>query len=147
MKTVFLLGRLIFGGFFLYSGLHHFQEKKALAQYAAAKNVPLPDIAVTASGAMLMLGGASILLGVKPKIGALAIAGFLAGVSPMIHDFWRTEDSQQRQNEMAHFMKNIAMLGGVMALMGMEEPWPVSLPVGQPSRLEQVKKYVRRVAA
>jgi putative oxidoreductase len=147
MKTVFLLGRLIFGGFFVYSGLHHFQEKKVLAQYAAAKNVPLPDIAVTASGAMLMLGGASILLGVKPKIGALAIAGFLAGVSPMIHDFWRTEDSQQRQNEMAHFMKNIAMLGGVMALMGMEEPWPVSLPVGQPSRLEQVKKYVRRVAA
>ncbi len=147
MKTVFLLGRLIFGGFFLYSGLHHFQEKKVLAQYAAAKNVPLPDIAVTASGAMLMLGGASILLGVKPKIGALAIAGFLAGVSPMIHDFWRTEDSQQRQNEMAHFMKNIAMLGGVMALMGMEEPWPLSLPIGQPSRLEQVKKYVRRVAA
>jgi putative oxidoreductase len=147
MKTVFLLGRLIFGGFFLYSGLHHFQEKKVLAQYAAAKNVPLPDIAVTASGAMLMLGGASILLGVKPKIGALAIAGFLAGVSPMIHDFWRTEDSQQRQNEMAHFMKNIAMLGGVMALMAMEEPWPLSLPIGQPSRLEQVKKYVRRVAA
>jgi uncharacterized membrane protein YphA (DoxX/SURF4 family) len=147
MKTVFLLGRLIFGGFFLYSGLHHFQEKKVLAQYAAAKNVPLPDIAVTASGAMLMLGGASILLGVRPKIGALAIAGFLAGVSPMIHDFWRTEDSQQRQNEMAHFMKNIAMLGGVMALMAMEEPWPLSLPIGQPSRLEQVKKYVRRVAA
>ncbi len=147
MKTVFLLGRLIFGGFFLYSGMHHFQDKKALAQYAAAKNVPMPDVAVTASGAMLMLGGASILLGVKPKIGALAIAGFLAGVSPMIHDFWRTEDSQQRQNEMAHFMKNMAMLGGVMALMGMEEPWPISLPIGQPSRLEQVKKYVRRVAA
>lgn len=147
MKTVFFLGRLIFGGFFLYNGLHHFQEKKALAQYAAAKNVPMPDIAVTASGAMLMLGGASILLGVKPKIGALAIAGFLAGVSPIIHDFWRTEDSQQRQNEMAHFMKNMAMLGGVMALMAMEEPWPVSLPIGQPSRLEQVKKYVRRVAA
>ena len=48
---------------------------------------------------------------------------------------------------MAHFMKNVAMLGGVMALMGMEEPWPISLPIGQPSRLEQVKKYVRRVAA
>ena len=96
MKTVFLLGRLIFGGFFLYSGLHHFQDKKALAQYAAAKNVPLPDMAVTASGAVLILGGASILLGVKPKIGALAIMGFLAGVSPMIHDFWRTEDNERR---------------------------------------------------
>jgi uncharacterized membrane protein YphA (DoxX/SURF4 family) len=147
MKTVFLLGRLIFGGFFLYNGVHHFQEKKALAQYAAAKNVPMPEIAVTASGAMLIVGGASILFGVKPKVGALALMGFLVGVSPMIHDFWRTEDGERRQNEMAHFMKNVAMLGGVMALMGMEEPWPMSLPIGQPSRLEQVKKYVRRVAA
>jgi uncharacterized membrane protein YphA (DoxX/SURF4 family) len=147
MKTVFLLGRLIFGGFFLYNGVHHFQEKKALAQYAAAKNVPMPEIAVTASGAMLIVGGASILFGVKPKVGALALMGFLAGVSPMIHDFWRTEDGERRQSEMAHFMKNVAMLGGVMALMGMEEPWPMSLPIGQPSRLEQVKKYVRRVAA
>src|SRR6185437_807773 len=99
MKTVFLLGRLIFGGFFLYSGLHHFQEKESMSQYAAAKNVPTPDIAVTASGALLLVGGASVLLGVKPKIGILAIMGFLAAVSPMIHDFWKTEDSQSRQNE------------------------------------------------
>jgi uncharacterized membrane protein YphA (DoxX/SURF4 family) len=82
MKTVFLLGRIIFGGFFLYSGLHHFQDKKQLAQYAAAKNVPMPDVAVTASGALLMLGGASVLLGVKPKVGTLAIMAFPAGVSP-----------------------------------------------------------------
>jgi putative oxidoreductase len=147
MKTVFFLGRLIFGGFFLYNGLHHFQEKKALTQYTAAKNVPLPEVAVTASGAMLILGGASIIFGAKPKIGALAIMGFLAGVSPIMHDFWRTEDAGQRQAQMAHFMKNMAMLGGAMALMGLDEPWPISLPIGQPSRLEQVKKYVRRVAA
>ena len=147
MKTVFLLGRIIFGGFFLYSGLHHFQDKKQLSQYAAAKNVPMPDVAVTASGALLMLGGASVLLGVKPKVGTLAIMAFLAGVSPVMHDFWATQDSERRQNDMVHFMKNMAMLGGAMALMGMEEPWPVSVPIGQPDRLERVKRYVRRVAA
>lgn len=147
MKTVFLLGRIIFGGFFLYSGLHHFQDKKQLSQYAAAKNVPMPDVAVTASGALLMLGGASVLLGVKPKVGTLAIMAFLAGVSPVMHDFWATQDSERRQNDMVNFMKNMAMLGGAMALMGMEEPWPVSVPIGQPDRLERVKRYVRRVAA
>ncbi len=147
MKTVFFLGRLIFGGFFLYNGLHHLQEKKAMSQYTAAKGVPLPDLAVTASGAMLILGGASILLGVKPKIGTLAIMAFLGGVSPIMHDFWAAEDPATRQNNMAHFMKNMAMLGGAMALMGMDEPWPISLPLGQPSRLEQVKKYVRRAVA
>ena len=147
MKALFLLGRLIFGGFFLYSGLHHFQERKSMSQYASAKNVPLPEVAVTATGALLVLGGASVLLGIKPKVGTLAIMGFLAGVSPIMHDFWRTEDATRRQNEMIHFMKNFAMLGAAMSLMAMREPWPVSVPVGQPDRLERIKRFARQMAA
>jgi len=147
MKPLFLLGRLMFGGFFLYSGLHHFQERKASAQYASGKGVPAPELAVTATGALLMAGGASVLLGIKPKWGTLAIVTFLAGASPVMHDFWKSDDPGRKQNDMAHFMKNVAMLGAAMTLMGMEEPWPVSVPIGQPNRLERVKKYVRRVAA
>jgi hypothetical protein len=52
-----------------------------------------------------------------------------------MHDFWKHEDPQQRQNEMIHFMKNVAMLGGALALMGVEEPWPASVPVGQPEEV------------
>jgi uncharacterized membrane protein YphA (DoxX/SURF4 family) len=48
------------------------------------KKVPLPDVAVTSTGAVLILGGASILLGVKPKYGAAALAGFLLGISPVM---------------------------------------------------------------
>jgi putative oxidoreductase len=147
MKAAFLIGRIIFGGFFLYGGLHHFQQRKQLAQYAAAKSVPFPEVAVPVTGAMLLLGGASVLLGVKPKIGTLAIMGFLAGVSPIMHNFWASEDSEHRQNDMVNFMKNIAMLGSAMTLMSMEEPWPMSVPIGQPSRLDRVKRFARQVAA
>ncbi len=144
MKAPFLLGRLIFGGFFLYSGIHHFVDRKTLARYAASKKVPVPDIAVVASGAMMIMGGASILSGVKPKLGTLAIMGFLAGVSPMIHDFWSHEDPNQREAEMVNFTKNLALLGGALALMGVEEPWPASVPVAQPSALERIRKFARR---
>ncbi len=147
MKVPFLLGRLIFGGFFLQAGIHHFKERKMLAQYAGSKNVPMPDIAVMATGVALTIGGASILLGVKPKIGTLAIIGFLGGVSPMIHDFWKVEDPNQRQNEMINFMKNMALLGGAMALMGVEEPWPASVPIGQPKLMQRVRKFGRNIAA
>lgn len=147
MKAPFLLGRLIFGGFFLYSGIHHFQERRALSQYAGHKNVPLPDVAVLGSGALLIAGGASILLGVKPKLGSLAVMAFLAGVSPMMHDFWASEDAMERQNEMVNFLKNMAMLGGALALTGIEEPWPVSVPVGQPKPLESVRRFARKVVA
>lgn len=130
-KALFLLGRVIFGGFFLYNGINHFKQRKHMAGYAAAKGVPQADLAVTASGAALMIGGASILLGVKPKLGGLAIAGFLAGVSPVMHDFWKAEDPNQRQSDMINFAKNMALMGGALALMAVEEPWPASVPVAQ----------------
>ncbi len=72
MKVAFLVGRTVFGGFFLYNGIHHFKDRKQLSQYAAAKAIPIPDFSVTASGALLLTGGMSILPGVKPKHGAPA---------------------------------------------------------------------------
>jgi putative oxidoreductase len=137
-KTSFLLGRMLFGGFFLYSGINHFKQRQAIAGYTASKNVPAPDVAVTASGAALILGGASILLGIKPKLGAMMIVGFLAGVSPIMHDFWKVEDPGQRVSEMTQFMKNMALLGAALALMGIEEPWPASVPVGNGSDRKQI---------
>jgi len=147
MKIPFLLGRLLFGGYFLYNGINHFRQRRALAQYAKSKNVPAPDIAVLGSGAALVVGGTSILLGVKPRLGALAIMGFLAGVSPTMHDFWRSEDPNQRMADMTNFMKNIALLGGALALMGVEEPWPVSVPVPREQFEEDIFGRRERAAA
>lgn len=144
MKIPFLIGRVLFGGFFLYNGINHFRQRAALAQYAAAKRVPAPDAAVALSGALLILGGAAILAGVKPKVGAAAIIGFLAGVSPTMHDFWRAEDPNQKMNDMINFSKNLALAGGALALMSVTEPWPASMPVGQRGKLEGVRKELRR---
>ncbi|HZQ56041.1 MAG TPA: DoxX family protein [Bryobacteraceae bacterium] len=126
MKAAFLIGRFIFGGFFLYVGIHQLKEKKRLGQDAAAKNLPEPETAVMASGITLIVGGASIVLGLRPKIGAAAIIAFLASVSPLFHDFWNTADPDARQNDFFHFTKNLALLGAALALAGIEE-WPASV--------------------
>jgi putative oxidoreductase len=120
MGFSYALGRLVFGGFFLYNGINHFKNRKALEQYAAAKKLPSPDLAVVLSGATLTLSGASLIFGVKPRLGALGVLAFLASVSPSMHDFWNQEDAGQKQTEMIHFSKNIAMLGAALALMGAE---------------------------
>ena len=147
MKTPFLLGRLIFGGFFLYNGINHIRNRKMLAQYAAAKNIPQPEFAVTVSGAMMAIGAGSIMLGVKPKLGTLAILGFLAGVSPTMHNFWKAEDPSQRQADMVNFMKNVALMGGALAMMGIEEPWPASIPVEKPTLRQQARRAWREKIA
>lgn len=47
-----------------------------------------------------------------------------------MHDFWTQEDPNRKMQEMIHFSKNIALLGSALTLMGIEEPWPVSLGCG-----------------
>lgn len=127
MEQVFLLGRILFGGFFLYSGLNHFVGFGSTVQYAAAKGLPAPEMAVAVSGLLLLFGGMSIVFGLWPRLGILAIVLFLAVVSPTMHNFWAISDPAQRMNDMINFMKNMALAGAALALIAVPEPWPLSV--------------------
>lgn len=153
-KAAFLIGRLVFGGFFLYNGIEHFRSREKQIPYAAAKGVPAPEVAVPLSGVPLIVGGASIIFGVKPKVGALALLGFLAAITPIMHDFWRNEDPNERMGNFTNFFKNLALAGGALALLGVEEPWEASVPVDRyRTQLDRyrafmkARKIVRRLAA
>lgn len=139
------VGRIAFAAFFLKSGVDHIRNRKAMAQYAGAKGVPQPELAVTLSAIPLLIGGTSLLLGVKPKFGALAIAGFLAGVSPVMHDFWQNEDPQERQTNMINFMKNLALAGGALAMMDIHQRRKLQLV--EPTLVDQIAMIGRRLAA
>jgi uncharacterized membrane protein YphA (DoxX/SURF4 family) len=93
------------------------QNTQQLAQYAGSKQVPYPELAVKGSGALLLAGGAALVLGLQKPGGALA-ATFLLGVTPTMHDFWRATDPNQKMNDAVHFAKNVALLGSVLALAG-----------------------------
>lgn len=147
MKVPFLIGRLLFGGYFLYNGINHFREHESMKQYAGSKHVPKPGLAVKATGAALIVGGASILLGVKPKIGTLSLLGFLAGVSPIMHDFWNAGEPAEKQQQMINFTKNVALAGAAVALMGVEEPWPASVSSANGRTARKLLKSARRIAA
>jgi len=126
MKAAFFIGRMLFGGFFLQNGINHLKQHENLAQYAGSKGIPNPDEAVLASGVLLTLGGASIILGLKPKLGAASLIGFLAIASATMHDFWNSTEPGDKQSNLIHFSKNVALLGAALALAGTREPWPVS---------------------
>jgi uncharacterized membrane protein YphA (DoxX/SURF4 family) len=140
MRALHVLGRIIFGGFFAYSGLNHLQNAKAMAPYAGAKGVPAPEHAVKATGAMLLAGGLSIMAGLKPRQGLAMIVAFLVPVSLQMHRFWEEQDPQTRQMEMIQFMKNMALLGAALALLELEEPWPASIDA---ARAEDEEMFVR----
>lgn len=109
-----LLGRLFFALIFLMAGPNHFSSQTIA--YAASQGVPLASIVVPFSGALAIVGGLSILLGYRARIGAWLIALFLVGVTPMMHKFWVVPDPMMHQLQMIMFMKNMAMLGGALLI-------------------------------
>jgi uncharacterized membrane protein YphA (DoxX/SURF4 family) len=98
-----------------------------MSHYAEAKGVPAADAAIPATGAMLLAGGASVMLGLNPRQGLAAIIGFLVPVTLQMHRFWDEQDPQKRQAEMINFGKNLALVGAAMMLLQVEHPWPVSV--------------------
>jgi len=119
---VVLLGRLFFALIFLMAGPNHFSGQTIA--YAASQGVPLASIAVPLSGVLAIVGGLSILLGYRARIGAWLIALFLVAVTPMMHKFWTVTDPMMQQMQMIMFMKNVAMLGGALLISQLGAgPW------------------------
>jgi putative oxidoreductase len=113
MDVVFLIGRILFAQLFLVSGLTvHFNRQGV--EYARAYNAPAPELLVPASGAVILLGSLSVGFGVWADLGALAVAAFLIGITPIMHAFWKEEDGQMRAIQMAMFQKNVALIGAAL---------------------------------
>jgi putative oxidoreductase len=127
MRALFILGRTLFGGYFLYNGINHLAQTGSMSQYAAAKGVPQPSAAVRATGAMMIAGGSSIVAGVSPRQGLATIIAFLVPTTLTMHRFWDVDDPNQRMAEMINFTKNIALVGAALTMMQIAEPWPASI--------------------
>jgi putative oxidoreductase len=127
MPYLFLIGRVLYGGFFVLAGLDHFRYVNMMAPYAGSKRVPAPRMSVLGSGLIVLLGGLSILLGVRPPVGVLFLTLFLLPVSFMMHNFWAATEPQSRLADFVHFKKNIALLGAAWMLLLIPRPWPWSL--------------------
>lgn len=120
--AIVLLGRLLFAMIFIMSGPRHFLSQTIA--YAASQGVPMASIAVPFAGLLAFLGGLSILLGYRAKLGAWLIVLFLVGITPMMHKFWAVTDPMMYQMQFIMFMKNLSMLGGALLITQLGSgPW------------------------
>lgn len=111
MDFIVLIGRILFSILPINSGITHFRATDGIAGYAQARGLAGARLLVLISGALILLAGLSMLLGIWPDLGALVYFFFLLGTSFLIHHFWTDEDPQQRQTEKTQFMKDLALAG------------------------------------
>ena len=112
MRYSVLAGRILFSLLFIMAGFGHFSSQEIA--FAAAQGVPLASVAVPLSGILAVVGGLSIALGYKAKWGAALIVLFLVPVTFTMHNFWAVKDPLVAQDQMAHFMKNVSLLGSAL---------------------------------
>ena len=89
--------------------------------------MPASKLAIAGSGLLLVIGGLSLGLAYYPIVGIAAVCLFLAGVTPVMHNFWTVPDPQHRMSEMINFTKNLALLGSTLMFLAIPQPWPYSL--------------------
>lgn len=114
MKYFVLAGRFFYSIIFILASFGHFSS--SMIQMASQNGVPLAQILVPLSGILSFLGGVSILLGYRAKIGAYLLILFLIPVTFMMHKFWVFQDPIGATIEKIMFLKNLSMLGGAMMI-------------------------------
>lgn len=114
MDIIVLIGRVFFSMMFLSAGMTvQLAKRKMMAQYAASQGVPMAAL-VPLSGLLIIVGGLMVLLGIWADLGALFLVLFLVPTAFFMHAFWKSEDANEKANQMAHFMKNLVMAGGAL---------------------------------
>lgn len=72
------------------------------------------ETAVRLNSAVQIVAGATLSFGVMPRLSAAALAGTLVPTTLAGHRFWDIDDPQERAAQRIHFLKNLAMLGGLL---------------------------------
>ena len=124
---LFLLGRVLLGGYFIRSGYNHFKNLGMLTGYAQSKGVPMPRELVLLTGLMMLAGGLGILLGIYVQCSILLLALFLFSTLVQMHRYWEISDPMARMGESVNFYKNLGLLGAILMLLAVPLPWVASL--------------------
>jgi putative oxidoreductase len=108
-----------------YQTLRHPEQVVKQAEPVVRSLAGLTDVmpddteqAVRVNGAVQMAAGTLLALGWLPRTSALALAVTLVPVTAAGHRFWEESDSEQRGQQRIHFLKNLAMLGGLLIAAG-----------------------------
>lgn len=120
-----LAGRILLALLFVIAGYGKIGSFSGTAAYMASQGLPMSEVLLVITIAIELGGGLMIMLGWKARWAALAIFLFVVPTTVMFHQFWAA-DAAQVQNQMNHFLKNLAIMGGMLYIVA-HGPGPFSL--------------------
>jgi len=108
-----LAGRILVSVIFLLSGVMKIMDWSGNAAYMESHGMPAIPVLLTAAIVVEILGGLAVLLGYQTRAVALILFLYLIPTTLIFHNFWTLHGPEQ-QNQMFHFLKNLAIMGGLL---------------------------------
>jgi putative oxidoreductase len=108
-----LIGRILLGVLFLVVGIRKIMFYSGSVAYFTKLGFPAPEIMGVLAILIEVGGGALLLLGWQTRRISWLLVLFVAIATVMAHRFWEF-DAAQYANQMNHFLKNVAIIGGLL---------------------------------
>jgi len=123
--NVLLAGRALMSAVFLVAGVRKIMFWGPQVAYFTKLGFPAPEF-FTVIAVLIELGaGLALLVGWRTKWAAWLLALFVLIAAFMAHRFWEF-DASQMANQMNHFLKNLAIIGG-LAFVASYGPGPLAV--------------------
>ena len=104
------IGRLLLASLFILSGFSKIGAPEAKQGYIASVGLPVPMLAYLAAIVAELGDGILLMVGYRARVVSLILAAFTVVTAPFFHR------SFGDQNQMIHFLKNIAIAGGLLQI-------------------------------
>ncbi|HSY29621.1 MAG TPA: DoxX family protein [Burkholderiaceae bacterium] len=104
------VGRLLMSAIFILSGVGKLAAPAATIGYIASTGLPLATLGYAAAVMIELGGGLLLLAGYQTRLVAFGLALFSIVTALIFHHAFGD------QNQMIHFLKNLAMAGGLLQL-------------------------------
>ncbi|MEX3941851.1 DoxX family protein [Paraburkholderia sp. BR10937] len=106
-----LLGRILIATVFIFSGIGKLAAPSATMGYIAYAGFPAPVTSFVAATALELGGGLLLVIGYQTRLVATLLAIYSIATALVFHHAFGD------QNQMFHFLKNLAIAGGLIQVL------------------------------
>ena len=120
-KHIYITGRVLIGLYFLIPGIFKILSFSEYIQIVTINDVPFPSLSLIIVIMCQLIFGSSIILGRFLKVGSIVLALNVVLFNFYIHDFWNINDVINKNHEIQNFIKNSAIIAGLLVLYKTDE--------------------------
>jgi putative oxidoreductase len=111
----FFVARVLIAALFLVFGFTYIRSFSLVAADFTRMGMPLPQVATGLAIAIQIGAGMLLAIGWKARGAAWVLAAYVLVATLVAHRFWEF-DPAYAANQMAHFFKNLALIGALLII-------------------------------